>query len=320
MDWHELSDPAVMQRVRDAWSTELEVVRDARRRWARGWCRVKRVLRDVRSERDTKRKAEGDLESEIEWRRTRLEESQSVEDVEALERVEKRAKSMALQEAREWSARSRVKWLSEDEAPSKFFFSKLKTKWAREAIECLETKDGEILTEGDEILDEIHEFYQSLYTAEPESLERTLAREEVLSLIEKRLSDSDSRAMSAEPDKEEIEDVIFKMAANKALGIDGLTAEILRSCWDFVGDACVQMVLCVWAKKHVLQADCQGGHSDDDAFRRLEQGAKSHRFILLQDICNPDGTIDREKIEGFLPDGLSRKNSDSGHLAKGAVC
>ncbi|KAL3686496.1 hypothetical protein R1sor_009070 [Riccia sorocarpa] len=73
-----------------------------------------------------------------------------------------------------------------------------------------------MLTEGYEILDEIHEFYQSLYTADPELMERKQAREDVLSLIEKRLSADESQALSAEPDKEEIEEVIFKMTANKA--------------------------------------------------------------------------------------------------------
>ncbi|KAL3686495.1 hypothetical protein R1sor_009069 [Riccia sorocarpa] len=108
MDCHELSDPTVIQKVREAWSSETEVVRDARRRWARGWCCVKRVLREIHSYRDKKKKAEGDLEDKIKWRKERLKETQSVEDVEALERVEKRAKERMLQEAREWRAQSRV--------------------------------------------------------------------------------------------------------------------------------------------------------------------------------------------------------------------
>ncbi|KAL3684698.1 hypothetical protein R1sor_002720 [Riccia sorocarpa] len=180
--------------------------------------KVKRVLRDVRTDRERTRKEEGNLEEEVEWRRQKLAEEYSEADAEALDRAEKRVKERALQEAREWRTRSRVKWLSEDDAPSKYFFSKLRAKWSRESIEVLEGPDGEELTEREDILGEIHEFYQTLYTAEEESVDRGRTREEVLQLIQKRLTEEESRNMSRTPGKEEIEEIVFKMAANKSPG------------------------------------------------------------------------------------------------------
>ncbi|KAL3699430.1 hypothetical protein R1sor_017452 [Riccia sorocarpa] len=48
------------------------------------------------------------------------------------------------------------------------------------------------------------------------------------------------------------------MKSNKAPGADGLTIEVVRTCWEWVGDDCVKMVRAVWSKKRILRADCEG--------------------------------------------------------------
>ncbi|KAL3681527.1 hypothetical protein R1sor_024483 [Riccia sorocarpa] len=150
------------------------------------WQELKDPIVLQKSARAKEKQQEGDLEAEIEWRKARLTEHHSEVEVEALARVEKRAKEKVLGEAREWRTRSRIKWLSEDEAPSKFFFAKLRAKWARESIEALENEEGAVLTENEEILDEIHDFYQGLCSAESESPEGATAMEEVLQLMQRR--------------------------------------------------------------------------------------------------------------------------------------
>ncbi|KAL3679627.1 hypothetical protein R1sor_022583 [Riccia sorocarpa] len=442
---HDLVDPVVKQKVREAWDNETEVVRDSRRRWAQGWCRVKRVLREARSAQELQKKTEGDLEAEIEWRKARLDENQTDEEVDALERVEKHAKDRALQEAREWRTRSRVKWLSEDEEPSKFFFSKLKAKWARESIECLETNDGELLMEGDEILAEIHEFYLDLYTAEPEMMERTRAREDVLSLVEtgpevkesvgidnavKRIQhrivqwDSSylpwaARSCAFKARLSQIPTyTIMAAGCSKKEG-----KKLERFCsqffWGITSEGKVRKPLIAW--KRLIRPEQQGGlgllsfesraatlqmryisdlldgkelewmwiaermlriklitgpsklerlhwdagtallllkmwripeaptldrlckswfqlkqklrlsnpkslpaglpivslkliwqvmtFGEEGAFKQLEQGAKTHKLILLKDICSSDGWVDRDKIDGFLSNESARMTS-----------
>ncbi|KAL3678713.1 hypothetical protein R1sor_021669 [Riccia sorocarpa] len=75
MDVHALQDPEVRRKVQEAWENEPDKVRDDRRRWARGWCRLKSVLRSVRDLRELERKEEGPLEEEMAWRRERITES-----------------------------------------------------------------------------------------------------------------------------------------------------------------------------------------------------------------------------------------------------
>ncbi|KAL3694669.1 hypothetical protein R1sor_008320 [Riccia sorocarpa] len=64
--------------------------------------------------------------------------------------------------------------------------------------------------------------------------------------------------VSSIPEEEEIKTVVFSMKSNKAPGGDGLTAEVVRHCWDFVGASCVKMVKAVWVKRRLLKADMQG--------------------------------------------------------------
>ncbi|KAL3698493.1 hypothetical protein R1sor_012569 [Riccia sorocarpa] len=188
MNHFDLGDTEVMWKVREVWSNETEVVRDNRRRWARGWNRVKQVLKEARDSREQKRREEGNLTVEVAWRTARISEESSIEEVYALARAESRLRTRELHDAKEWRTRSREKWLKVDEAPSGFFFAKMSAKWARERIDALVTTEGEVTTDRGEILEEIAGFYQSLYVAEEGTIEKEEAREEVVGLLQPGLT------------------------------------------------------------------------------------------------------------------------------------
>ncbi|KAL3676174.1 hypothetical protein R1sor_026122 [Riccia sorocarpa] len=242
MSVFDLKNPVTLEKVKEAWSLEPLMVRDDKRKWMRGWHRVKQVLRGVRAERESSWKQEGSLESEVEWRRSVLTADTPESELEALQLVERKLKAKELYEARLWRVRSRVKWFSEDDVPSRYFFAKLKMKWARESLEVLETDGGGKTSDKDEILAEIEEFYRDLYTDVPESSEKAEARTEILGLLENKITDMEWEKMSGRPDKQEIEEVVFRFKPNKSPGHDGLTADVLKECWSFVGDDCVKFV------------------------------------------------------------------------------
>ncbi|KAL3681966.1 hypothetical protein R1sor_024922 [Riccia sorocarpa] len=257
MSSFDLKDPVVKQRVQEAWENETAIVKDDRRRWARGWIRVKRVLQEVHKEKEEQRRREGNLEKEVAWRKENLSEEPSEEEVKTLEELESRLREKQLEEARRWRIRSRTKWLAEEEAPSRYFFAKMKAKWAQEKIEALEEDEGEVTTDRQEILDKIHQFYSDLFSAEECTEDRRQAREAVVGTVSSQLTEEESDRMSRVSDQKEIEEVVFRLKKNKAPGIDGLTAEVLQLCWEFVGADCVKFVHAVWAKKSMLATDCQ---------------------------------------------------------------
>ncbi|KAL3695737.1 hypothetical protein R1sor_009813 [Riccia sorocarpa] len=67
----------------------------------------------------------------------------------------------------------------------------------------------------------------------------------------------DSSRMSGVPEKEEIEAVIFGMKNKKAPRDDGLTVEVVKVCWEFVGMDLVCLVHTIWMKHRLLQSDMQ---------------------------------------------------------------
>ncbi|KAL3682874.1 hypothetical protein R1sor_000896 [Riccia sorocarpa] len=156
---------------------------------------------------------------------------------------------------------SRERWLSIDDAPKRYFLIKLKAKQARKSMEMLEEDDGEVTTDPEEILNRIRTFYETRYRADivhdhdtPESLE---IREEVIGLVSKRLSPAEGQKVLSMPQREKIESVVFSMKAHKSSGHDGVTIDIVKACWDTVGDSCIRLVQVIWAKRRMLKADCQ---------------------------------------------------------------
>ncbi|KAL3682769.1 hypothetical protein R1sor_000791 [Riccia sorocarpa] len=113
-------------------------------------------------------------------------------------------------------------------ASSRYFFAKLKSKWRRESLEALELEDGVITTDKGEIMDGVQRFYQGLFQAEVDTVDRQEARRKVISLINNSITSEESLGISRLPDKKEIEGVDFGMKNNKAPGQDGLTAEMVK--------------------------------------------------------------------------------------------
>ncbi|KAL2650378.1 hypothetical protein R1flu_018506 [Riccia fluitans] len=241
MNFYDLQDPEVMKRDRAAWQDEAVEVRDSRRRWARGWQQVKQILKEVHKEKSEQRKRDEGLPQEIELRREWISAESSPEEVAALAKAEERLKARELQNVREWKIRSRDKWIAEDAVPARYFFAKLRAKWAREAIHALENSDGEVVMEHEGILESIYLFYQDLFSVEPDSVEKVRARGDVVGLLDRELSEIDRNCMSAIPDRDEIERVVFGMARHKAPGQDGLIVDLVKECWEFVGEECVIM-------------------------------------------------------------------------------
>ncbi|KAL3695762.1 hypothetical protein R1sor_009838 [Riccia sorocarpa] len=145
MSAEDLKDTRVMNLVKEAWLNETAYVRDDRRKWARGWYRVKQVLKAERDAKEKIRREEGDLEKEVAWRREVISEDPSPAEVEMLHSLEQRLKIHDLEDAKRWRLRSRVSWLSTEDAPSRYFFAKLRAKWAKESLRTIELDDGTVM-------------------------------------------------------------------------------------------------------------------------------------------------------------------------------
>jgi hypothetical protein len=152
------------------------------------------------------------------------------------------------QDAILWRCRSRVKWLSVGDAPSKYFFLQLKAKHSKDTIRALQVADRE-LTEETEILAAVQADYQAIYANNPEVTHNHREQQEVFNLIPRQVTEAQNGRILAVPDDEEIQKVVFSIKSKKSPGLDGITGEMLRSCWDFVGPQCCQLVVILGGQK-----------------------------------------------------------------------
>ncbi|KAL3689313.1 hypothetical protein R1sor_015622 [Riccia sorocarpa] len=159
IDYHILEAENVYREVERMWKDHPRTVLDPRVKWIMAWRRLKQLFKKIQKE---KKELVRDLEGkEDELQALRIQAEGNVTDtlmarIEALE-VEIRSKERA--EADKWRKNSRNKWLRGGEAPSKYFFSQLKSKHQKESIKVLELENGETLTSESEILKEIKTFH-----------------------------------------------------------------------------------------------------------------------------------------------------------------
>ncbi|KAL2643350.1 hypothetical protein R1flu_010937 [Riccia fluitans] len=118
-------------------------------------------------------------------------------------------------QAAKWRKFSRLRWIREGDAPSRFFFSILKAR-------------------------------QELYRQHPVSEEDEELRQRILNLVHKRLSVAHNTHLIEKPDEEEIGKEILHLKSEKSPGIDGMTAKVLQLLWRHAPGDVVGFIHKVW--------------------------------------------------------------------------
>ncbi|CAM6099469.1 unnamed protein product [Calypogeia fissa] len=93
---------------------------------------------------------------------------------------------------------------------------------------------------------EISKFYKTLYSRNKQVDRNYGLRQQVLKMITLRLNDEQNSELVKLPKEEEIWAVVDNLPKNKAPGLDGVTAEVLRACWGMVHTTFVQSIHKFW--------------------------------------------------------------------------
>ena len=122
--------------------------------------------------------------------------------------------------------RSRAKWLTEGERPTKYFLSLEKNNYKRKTLFKLADQNGLIVEQPNQILDEIRTFYDNLYTSRQYVDLSYLDKLEIPQLPEQIKMELDSPISICE-----IADAIKQMNNNKCPGLDGLPVDFYKVFW-----------------------------------------------------------------------------------------
>ncbi|KAL3680315.1 hypothetical protein R1sor_023271 [Riccia sorocarpa] len=243
--------PEVQQQLRDTWKTTAQDEEDARVRWELKWSATRRFLR-ARQNEDRKKQKEGhekiqQLQEKLRHA-ARERSSAPAEDLVTLETEVKNLEAARAEQGRRWS---KLRWIHDGDAPSRFFFALLKTKRAREEITALLDEHGRKLEEEDDIINELHRYYTALYKEQEVDIVSRGARSETLSKLTKKVSPSQNRKLVAWPGEEEIGRTVREFKTEKSPGADGMTAEVLQELWSHSKEDVLDFMQYFWGAEQL---------------------------------------------------------------------
>ncbi|XP_077228559.1 uncharacterized protein LOC143861529 [Tasmannia lanceolata] len=137
----------------------------------------------------------------------------SAEDYEQQGRLIQEHKELLMLKEISWHQRSRVKWLLEGDKNTAFFHAMASARRRRNRIESLEV-EGEIVSDKERIIEEIIEFYRSLYSAD--GMLRPIPQD----ICFTSLSLEASAGLEIPFSEVEIRSALFSLAKDKAPGPD----------------------------------------------------------------------------------------------------
>lgn len=121
--------------------------------------------------------------------------------------------------------------MSDGDKNTKFFHSLAKLKRQHNRISCIQNLDGVVLTEGKDIAAKAVQFFTSLLSEEASVFNDSFA-----SAIPRLISNEDNVMLMAPFSIQEVKEVIFSMALDKAHGLDGFIALFFQKCLPFLGE------------------------------------------------------------------------------------
>ena len=136
--------------------------------------------------------------------------------------------------------RSRVKWHEKGERSTSYFLNLEKRIFSNRLIASLEDDSGKIITDQNEIIGRLVEYYRAMFKERPN---KELETEDILKDIDvKQISDNEKTDLESVISLEEYESALKRMPKNKSPGSDGFSVEFFQHFWNDLKIFFVQMV------------------------------------------------------------------------------
>ncbi|KAL3699779.1 hypothetical protein R1sor_017801 [Riccia sorocarpa] len=129
----------------------------------------------------------------------------------------------------------RAKFISEGDACSGYFFRRFRRRRLKTTISKIKTDEGVLLQNPDDIKLVVQHHYTALYSQEEGNPGQEEATESLLSVTDQRLSPQQKLLLDDLPSDNEIFHSLLLLPQGKSPGIDGMSPEVMRLLWPFIG-------------------------------------------------------------------------------------
>ncbi|KAL3697733.1 hypothetical protein R1sor_011809 [Riccia sorocarpa] len=253
-----MKEEDTVKKAQKTWHAAGRPNEDPRRNWDWRWGEVRRQLINRNKEEKKKRRQMEEKIQELKKHRIRVARSRTNLVDDELDEIEVQIKQLETEQEKDFRKWSKIRWIRFGEAPSKFFFSILKAKRAKEDIAYLKTADGRRISNHEDIIRELTKFYTELFKQDTVLEEDLALREDTLRLIKTKLNEEQNARLIWRPTKEETEELVNSLPSEKPLGLDGMTTEAERALGDPVEKDLLEMSLAFWDGKQITWKQQQG--------------------------------------------------------------
>ena len=153
--------------------------------------------------------------------------------------------------------RSKELWVEQGEKPTKYFFNLEKKRQQKKEMTELISSSGVLLSNSEDIENEMNNFYKNLFSEEEVDLE---AQDWLLGQLSMSLNEQEQASCEGLLTVEGCREALNGMDTRKSPGVDGLTAEFYLAFWAVLGEDLVEVLnyglqngqLCLSAQRSVV--------------------------------------------------------------------
>jgi hypothetical protein len=142
--------------------------------------------------------------AELKHLRNSILASSSTEDLTRLKALKTKVREGERRDAIIWRRRSRIRWLSVGEAPSKYFFAQMRGKHLRDTIHTLRHGENEAVTTDKELIQTIYDNFSTTFATDPVIRENREERDSILARLEGRVTAEENLELLRVPEDKEI--------------------------------------------------------------------------------------------------------------------
>ena len=223
----------------EQWQNETENYDDLGQWWDMAKYHFKRIAvhHSIKIAKQRKNERE-DLLTQLEQ-----EENEYHVDKNKVREIREQIKQLDFKSAEKVFLTTHIKYLEEDEKPTKYFFALQKAQSMKKSIVKLkkldENKTLTLITEQDEIRKEASNFYENLYTKQKDLDENVQAA--LINNIKRKIPDAKKASLEKKLSKVEIKTALFQSKSGKMPGWCGLTYEFYKFFWNTLEESFFKM-------------------------------------------------------------------------------